>query len=115
MQDGSSILSNSNENLNNTLDGRGTSIDDEESIDPWQFRPKAGCRYLRVRYIFFLLRSRSIQDILYLFVYQPIDQDQQQRIPSQRSTFSSFYYVACSERGHLGKRRVRLGRGGRYR
>jgi hypothetical protein len=53
LQDGSSILSNSNENLNNTLDGRGTSIDDEESIDPWQFRPKAGCRYLRVRYIFF--------------------------------------------------------------
>jgi len=48
LQDGSSILSNSNENINNSLDGRGTSIDDEESTDPWQFRPKAGCRYLRV-------------------------------------------------------------------
>ncbi|CAF3510723.1 unnamed protein product [Adineta steineri] len=90
LQDGSSILSNSNENINNSFDGIGTSIDDEESSDPWQFRPKVGCRYLR-----------------------PIDQDQQQRELPQRSTFSSFYYVACSERGHLGKRRVRLGRGGR--
>ncbi|CAF2341083.1 unnamed protein product [Rotaria sp. Silwood2] len=90
LQDGSSILSNSNENINNSFDGVGTSIDDEESIDPWQFRPKAGCRYLR-----------------------PIDQDQQQHTLPRRSTFSSFYYVACSERGHIGKRRVRLGRGGR--
>jgi len=48
LQDGSSVLSNTNENLNSRLDGIGTSIDDEESIDPWQFRPKAGCRYLRV-------------------------------------------------------------------
>lgn len=85
LQDGSSILSN--ENL---FDGTGTSIDDDELNDPWQFRPKAGCRYLR-----------------------PIDQDQQQRIPSQRSTFSSYYYVACSDRGLLGRRRIRIGRGGR--
>ncbi|CAF4107506.1 unnamed protein product [Rotaria magnacalcarata] len=91
LQDGSSILSNSNENINNSFDGIGTSIDDEESADPWQFRPKAGCRYLR-----------------------PIDQDQQQHVLPRRSTFSSFYFVACSERGHLGKRRVRVGRGGRY-
>ncbi|CAF2264926.1 unnamed protein product [Rotaria magnacalcarata] len=90
LQDGSSILSNSNENINNSFDGIGTSIDDEESADPWQFRPKAGCRYLR-----------------------PIDQDQQQHVLPRRSTFSSFYFVACSERGHLGKRRVRVGRGGR--
>ncbi|CAF0924708.1 unnamed protein product [Adineta ricciae] len=90
MQDGSSILSTSNENINGSFDGTGTSIDDEETSDPWQFRPKAGCRYLR-----------------------PIDQDKQQRAQTQRSAFSSFYYVACSERGHLGKRRVRLGRGGR--
>ncbi|CAF5176395.1 unnamed protein product, partial [Rotaria magnacalcarata] len=27
--------------------------------------------------------------------------------------FSSFYSLACSERGHLGNRRVRIGRGGR--
>ncbi|CAF0960249.1 unnamed protein product [Rotaria sp. Silwood1] len=90
LQDGSSILSTSNENINNSFDGIGTSIDDDESIDPWQFRPKVGCRYLR-----------------------PIDQDQQQHTLPRRSTFSSFYYVACSERGHIGKRRVRLGRGGR--
>ncbi|UJR28328.1 hypothetical protein I4U23_009570 [Adineta vaga] len=90
LQDGSSILSTSNENINGSFDGMGTNIDDEESNDPWQFRPKVGCRYLR-----------------------PIDQDQQQRVQPQRSAFSSFYYVACSERGHLGKRRVRLGRGGR--
>ncbi|CAF1319473.1 unnamed protein product [Rotaria sordida] len=90
LQDGSSILSNSNENINNSFDGIGTSIDDEESMDPWQFRPKAGCRYLR-----------------------PIDQDQQQHMLPRRSTFSSYYYVACSERGHIGKRRMRLGRGGR--
>ncbi|CAF4110938.1 unnamed protein product [Rotaria socialis] len=90
LQDGSSILSNSNENINNSFDGIGTSIDDEESADPWQFRPKAGCRYLR-----------------------PIDQDQQQHVLPRRSTFSSFCFVACSERGHLGKRRVRMGRGGR--
>ena len=51
---------------------------------------------------------------IYDFIFQSIDQDQQQRVPPQRSTFSSFYYMACSERGHLGKRRVRLGRGGRY-
>ena len=116
MQDGSSLLSNSNENLNNTLDGRGTSIDDEESIDPWQFRPKAGCRYLRVCSVFFFLsRNRSIKCVLCFFIDQPIDHDQQQRLPSRRSAFSSFYYMACSERGQLGKRRVRLGRGGRYR
>jgi hypothetical protein len=48
LQDGSSVLSNTNENLNSRLDGIGTSIDDEESSDPWQFRPKHGCRYLRV-------------------------------------------------------------------
>ncbi|CAF0922089.1 unnamed protein product [Rotaria sordida] len=90
LQDGSSVLSNTNENINNRLDEVGTSIDDEESIDPWQFRPKIGCRYLR-----------------------PIDQDQQQHVQSQRSSFSSFYSLACSERGHLGKRRVRIGRGGR--
>ncbi|CAF2410941.1 unnamed protein product [Rotaria sp. Silwood2] len=90
LQDGSSVLSNTNENINNRLDEVGTSIDDDESIDPWQFRPKTGCRYLR-----------------------PIDQDQQQHVQSQRSSFSSFYSLACSERGHLGKRRVRIGRGGR--
>ncbi|CAF3404982.1 unnamed protein product [Rotaria sp. Silwood1] len=90
LQDGSSVLSNTNENINNRLDEVGTNIDDEESIDPWQFRPKSGCRYLR-----------------------PIDQDQQQHVQSQRSSFSSFYSLACSERGHLGKRRVRIGRGGR--
>jgi hypothetical protein len=48
LQDGSSVLSNTNENINSRLDEIGTSIDDEESIDPWQFRPKHGCRYLRV-------------------------------------------------------------------
>jgi hypothetical protein len=93
LQDGSAVLSNTNENLNSRLDGIGTSIDDEESIDPWQFRPKHGCRYLR-----------------------PIEQDQQQqqqRVPVHRSSFSSFHSLACSERGHLGKRRIRVGRGGR--
>ncbi|CAF1028851.1 unnamed protein product [Rotaria magnacalcarata] len=90
LQDGSSVLSNTNENIDNRLDDVGTSIDDDESIDPWQFRPKSGCRYLR-----------------------PIDQDQQQRVQSQCSSFSSFYSLACSERGHLGNRRVRIGRGGR--
>lgn len=92
LQDGSAVLSNTNENINSSIDGEGTSIDDEESNDPWQFRPKAGCRYLR-----------------------PIDQDQQQheRRPSKRSAFAAFYFVTCSEQGHLGKRRVRLGRGGR--
>ncbi|CAF5131210.1 unnamed protein product, partial [Rotaria magnacalcarata] len=48
LQDGSSVLSNTNENIDNRLDDVGTSIDDDESIDPWQFRPKSGCRYLRV-------------------------------------------------------------------
>ncbi|CAF3672408.1 unnamed protein product [Rotaria socialis] len=90
LQDGSSVFSNTNENIDNRLDDVGTSIDDDESIDPWQFRPKSGCRYLR-----------------------PIDQDQQQRVQSQCSSFSSFYSLACSERGHLGNRRVRIGRGGR--
>lgn len=96
LQDGSAVLSNSNENINNSVDGDGTSVDDEESNDPWKFRPKAGCRYLR-----------------------PIDQDQQQQQqqqevrPQKRSAFAAFYYVTCSEQGHLGKRRVRLGRGGR--
>ncbi|CAF1407164.1 unnamed protein product [Adineta ricciae] len=90
LQDGSSVLSNTNENINSRLDGTETSIDDEEATDPWQFRPKTGCRYLR-----------------------PIDQDQQQRIPSQRSSFSSYYSLACSDGNHYGKRRVRIGRGGR--
>jgi hypothetical protein len=49
LQDGSAVLSNTNENINSRLDEIGTSIDEEESIDPWQFRPKQGCRYLRVR------------------------------------------------------------------
>jgi hypothetical protein len=48
LEDGSSVLSNTNENINSRLDGVGTSIDDEESIDPWEFRPKIGCQYLRV-------------------------------------------------------------------
>jgi hypothetical protein len=48
LQDGSSVLSNSNENINNSIDVEETNINDEESSDPWQFRPKAGCRYLRV-------------------------------------------------------------------
>ncbi len=48
MQDGSSVLSNTNENINSRLDNVVTSIDDEQLIDPWQFRPKHGCRYLRV-------------------------------------------------------------------
>lgn len=43
MQDGSSVISNANENR---LEG--TSMEEEESMDPWQFRPKLGCRYLRV-------------------------------------------------------------------
>ncbi|CAF1140966.1 unnamed protein product [Adineta steineri] len=90
LQDGSSVLSNTNENINSRLDEIGTSIDDEESIDPWQFRPKAGCRYLR-----------------------PIDQDQQQRVPSQRSSYSSYHSLACLDGNHHGKRRVRIGRGGR--
>lgn len=113
MQDGSSILSNSNENLNTSFDGKGTSIDDDESSDPWQFRPKAGCRYLRVG----LSRARDLIDQykrVFVFICQPIDQDQQQRTPARHSAFSSFYYMACSERGQIGKRRVRLGRGGRY-
>ncbi len=115
MQDGSSILSNLNENINNSLDGRGTSIDDEESNDPWQFRPKAGCRYLRVCFKIIKLKlKKNKNDLIYNLIFQPIDQDQQQRILPQRSTFSSFYYMACSERGQLGKRRVRIGRGGRY-
>jgi len=114
LQDGSSILSNSNENINNSFDGRGTSIDDEESNDPWQFRPKAGCRYLRVCFNNHQIKIRNINYFINNLIFQPIDQDQQQRVPPQRSTFSSFYYVACSERGHIGKRRVRLGRGGRY-
>lgn len=50
LQDGSAVLSHTNENLNNSrLEDNGTSIDEEESMDPWQFRPKHGCRYLRVR------------------------------------------------------------------
>ena len=108
MQDGSSVLSNTNENINSRLDGVGTSIDDEESIDPWQFRPKIGCRYLRV---IILLAHRILKESFY---FQPIDQDQQQRIPPQRSSHSSYHSLACSERGHFGKRRVRIGRGGRY-
>ncbi len=62
LQDGSSILSSSNENINTSLDGRGTSIDDEESNDPWQFRPKAGCRYLRV--YFSKLENSIIESIM---------------------------------------------------
>jgi len=93
LQDGSAVLSHTNENLNNSrLEDNGTNIDDDESMDPWQFRPKHGCRYLR-----------------------PIDdeQQQQQRVPTHRSSFSTFYSLTCSERGQLGKRRIRIGRGGR--
>ncbi|UJR21156.1 hypothetical protein I4U23_024255 [Adineta vaga] len=95
LQDGSSVLSNTNESLSSRLDGIGTSIDDDDdeqeaTTDPWQFRPKLGCRYLK-----------------------PIDQDQQQRVSSQRSSFSSYHSVACSNGIHYGKRRVRIGRGGR--
>lgn len=46
MQDGSSVISNTNENLNNRLEE--TPMEEEEPTDPWQFRPKLGCRYLRV-------------------------------------------------------------------
>lgn len=46
LQDGSLVMSNANENTNSRLEG--TSMEEEESIDPWQFRPKLGCRYLRV-------------------------------------------------------------------
>jgi hypothetical protein len=59
LQDGSSVLSNTNENLNSRLDVTGTSIDEEESIDPWQFRPKHGCRYLRV----IRLRNRIMKSL----------------------------------------------------
>jgi hypothetical protein len=59
LQDGSSVLSNTNENINSRLDGVGTSIDDEETIDPWQFRPKIGCRYLRV-IILLIINSSSV-------------------------------------------------------
>lgn len=83
-------------------------MDDEESTDPWQFRPKAGCRYLRVR-ANSARRSQSNGDMF--FDIQPMDQDRHQCVPTHRS---SFFHVACSERGHLGERRVRIGRGGRY-
>lgn len=46
LQDGSLVMSNTNENANNRLEG--TSMEDDEFTDPWQFRPKLGCRYLRV-------------------------------------------------------------------
>jgi len=74
----------------NRLDDSIMNVDDDESTDPWRFRPKTGCRYVK-----------------------PIDSDCQEQNRTNRSTFTSFYQIQCSERGHLGRRRVRVGRGGR--
>jgi hypothetical protein len=42
------MLSNNDENRHHRLTDGMMDIDDEECRDPWQFRPKTGCRYLRV-------------------------------------------------------------------
>lgn len=98
----------------NRLDDSMMNVDDGESTDPWRFRPKTGCRYVKVKT---LIKSIFIDKIkkrfCFSFVFQPIDSDCQEQNRTNRSAFTSFYQIHCSERGHLGRRRVRVGRGGR--
>ena len=44
----------------NRFDDAVMNVDEDESSDPWQFRPKAGCRYVKVRRFPSRLCSSSI-------------------------------------------------------
>ncbi|CAF0744148.1 unnamed protein product [Didymodactylos carnosus] len=72
----------SNEN-NNSVD----------TSNPWQFRPKAGCRYLK---------SLSTEQLYTRLKYRTTNDKK-----------SSYYNICCSTQGQIGRSRVRIGRGGR--